>query len=99
MTTFFATVTFDLQNADSDDYQDAQTNLAAIGLHKAVTADDGRSVDLPYNTFAGKFNGSTAAGVRDYIRDHAKAALNKSHLSGRLFVAVGGDWGWGSTIL
>lgn len=96
---FFATATFDFERADSSDYQAAEKNLAAVGLYKALKADDGSSVELPYNTFAGTFTGDSPAAVRDYVRSQAKSALSKSRLSGRLFVAVGSGWGWGAATL
>ena len=97
MASFFATVAFDLKDASSADYECAEKNLRAVGLYKTLKADNGNSVELPYNTFAGTFNGETAGAVRDYVREQSKAALNKCRLTGRLFVAVGGDWSWGST--
>lgn len=97
MASFFATVAFDLRDANSADYECAEKNLGAVGLYKTLKADNGNSVELPYNTFAGTFNGETAASVRDYVQEQSRAALNKCGLSGRLFVAVGGNWAWGST--
>lgn len=99
MASFFATVAFDLKDANSADYECAEKNLAGVGLYKTVKGDNGNSVELPYNTFAGTFNGEAAATVRDYVLNQAKSSLNKCRLNGRLFVAVGGDWAWGSSTL
>lgn len=99
MASYFVTVAFDLRDATSADYQCAEENLGAVGLRRTVTRNDGGKVELPYNTFAGLFNGETAAKVCDYVMAQAKAALNKCRVSGRMFVSVGGDWAWNSTTI
>lgn len=96
MTTYFATLTFDLNDADSSDYQTADESLAAVGLRKVLQGSNG-PVTLPANTYAGEFPGTDAASVRDSVRQIAKQALSKLRPTGRLFVAIGGDWNWGTT--
>ncbi len=97
MASFFATVTFDLKDANSADYESVAKSLAGVGLYKTVKADSGSCVELPYNTFTGSFTGEAVTKVRDLVCDHAKSVLSRCRLKGRLFVAVGGDWTWGAT--
>lgn len=93
---YLAVLTFDLHNADSEDYACADRQLAEVGLSKRLTADAGGVVQLPYNTYVGSFTGVSAGNVRDYVRERAKQALMACKLRGRLFVMAGGDWAWGS---
>jgi hypothetical protein len=96
MSTYFVTVTFDLRNADSEDYECADRKLADLGLSKQLQGTNG-PVDLPFNTYAGTFDGNDAPSVRDWVRERVKQALKSCQVRGKLFVAVGGDWTWGTT--
>lgn len=99
MASFFVTVAFDLKDATSAHYQCAEENLGTVGLRRTVSRNDGSKVELPYNTFAGLFNGETSAKVCGDVMAKAKTALNKCRVSGRMFVSVGGDWAWNSTTI
>jgi hypothetical protein len=88
--------TFDLKNASYSDYQNAYSDLATIGLKKVVVPDGGGKVVMPTTTTAGEFTGTSAANVRDYVRDKIKTAFVARKFSSEIFVAVGGDWGWGA---
>lgn len=96
MATHLVTLAFDLQNADSDDYDNADRELAKLGLTRQLQATNGTTVTLPYNTYAGEFTGVTAAQVRNDVRNLAMAALQQCQVTGKLFVAVGGNWAWGA---
>lgn len=93
---YLAVVTFDLVNAESEDYECIDGKFAKIGLTRSMKADNGNTVDLPFNTYAGKFEGTSAGQVRDYVTNQAELAMKSCSVKGKLFVAVGGDWAWGS---
>ncbi|HEX8369796.1 MAG TPA: hypothetical protein VF604_14715, partial [Pyrinomonadaceae bacterium] len=65
-------VTFDLKNASSQNYKDAYADLEKIGLKKIVVASNGNKVVIPTTSVMGEFNGSSAANVRDDIRQKVK---------------------------
>jgi hypothetical protein len=93
---YFVVCTFDLKNGSSTDYQNAYSDLAAIGLSKVVVATAGGKVVMPTTTTAGEFSGTSAASVRDYVRDKVKAAFAARKFSSEIFVVVAGDWAWGA---
>lgn len=93
---YFVVCTFDLKNASYSDYQNAYSDLAAIGLQKVVVSTGGGKVVMPTTTTAGEFTGTSAAGVRDYVLNQAKAAFAARKFSSEIFLGVGGDWAWGA---
>lgn len=89
-------VTFDLKNATSQNYKDAYADLEKIGLKKIVVGGSGNNVVIPTTSVMGEFNGSTAASVRDDIRQKVKTAFTARGFKSEILVIVGGDWTWGS---
>lgn len=92
---YFVTVSFDLKNANTEDYVNVYNAFAVIGLQKQLKADNGVVVQLPTTTCAGTFNGASAGVVRDDLANRCSAAIEQLALSGEVFVTVGGDWAWG----
>ncbi len=92
---YFAVCSFDLKNGSYEDYNNAYANLAAIGLHKQVTSEDGKTIALPTTTIAGKFTGNNASAVRDWLVESVRKAFVARRFTSEIFVAVGGDWAWG----
>jgi hypothetical protein len=92
---YLVTCTFDLKNASRQDYQNAYADLAGIGLKRVIVSDQGNEVVVPTTMTIGQFNGSSAAQVRDDIRDAVQGVFNKRRFSSEIFVVVGGDWAWG----
>ena len=87
--------TFDLKNANSQDYKNAYFDLANLGLEKVVKSDMGSDVVIPTTATMGTFNGITAPQVRSDIRDRVRAAFKARRLTSEIFVVVGADWAWG----
>ncbi len=52
---YFAVCTFDLKNANYDDYQKAYSDLAQIGLNKQLNSSQGSTITLPTTTTAGEY--------------------------------------------
>jgi len=61
--------TFDLKNATSTDYQNAYADPGKIGLKKVHKSDQGHDVVIPTTATTEDFNGTSAASVRNDIRD------------------------------
>lgn len=93
---FLVTCTFDLANADGEDYAQAYTDLALIGLKKVIIADDNTEFVIPTTTVAGEFNGQSSLSVRDYVRERIKQAFINRGFSAEIFIVVGDDWAWGA---
>ncbi|MCC6589048.1 MAG: hypothetical protein IT168_20290 [Bryobacterales bacterium] len=92
---YFAVCTFDLKNANYDDYQKAYSDLAQIGLNKQLNSSQGSTITLPTTTTAGEFNGASAASVRDDLCNRVSASFSRRGFTSEIFISVGGDWGWG----
>lgn len=88
--------TFDLRNASSQDYKTAYADLENIGLKKVHKSDGGGDVVIPTTAAMGTFNGSSAASVRNDIRDRVRAAFSARGFKSEIFVVTGGDWAWGA---
>ena len=93
---YLVVVTFDLKDAESEDYECVDKGLSGIGLGKTVTGNSGKNVDLPYNTYVGEFPGTDAATIAQDILDRVLKAMQQCKVNGRLFVAVGDNWAWRS---
>lgn len=88
--------TFDLKNASAKDYENAYADLQRIGLAKVVKADEGPQVVIPTTSTMGFFNGTSAAAVRNDVRNSVQAAFRARLLKSEIFIVVGGDWAWGA---
>ncbi|MBY8972760.1 hypothetical protein J1G33_20430 [Pseudomonas sp. P867] len=88
--------TFDLKNASSKDYENAYADLQRIGLARVVKADEGRHVVIPTTSTMGFFDGTSAAAVRNDIRNSIQAAFRARFLTSEIFVVIGGNWAWGA---
>jgi len=88
--------TFDLKNALAKDYENAYADLQRIGLAKVVKADEGPQVVIPTTSTMGCFNGTSAAAVRNDVRNSVQAAFRARLLKSEIFIVVGGDWAWGA---
>jgi len=87
--------TFDLKDADRDDYANAYADLKVIGL-KRVVAGTNRDVVIPTTSVIGDFNGNSVDGVRDYVRTKVKDAFSSRGFKSEIFVVVGENGTWGS---
>lgn len=93
---YLALCTFDLKGATAENYKNAYSDLEKIGLKKVVVSSSGGSVVIPTTTAMGTFDGQSAGGVRDYVKDKVKKAFTERGLSFEVFFVVGGDWAWGA---
>lgn len=93
---YLAVLTFDIRNAKSEDYACADQQLAAIGFAKKLTNSNSSTVELPFNTYAGQFNGTNPSDVWKSLASQAKQALLRCNVHGRLFLVVSDNWAWGT---
>ena len=95
---YFVTVNFGISGwADGGDESRRvvlKQKLEEIGLRKTVTGRTGRALTLPRNTFAGEFNGESAAKVRDDITPRVMEVFQSVGGQGRVFVIVSTGWAW-----
>lgn len=88
--------TFDLKNASRQDYDNAYSGLAKLGMKKVVKSDNGSDVVIPTTSVMGTFNGTSAGKVRDDIVSSVRSAFSRRGFTSEIFVVVGGDWAWGA---
>lgn len=91
---YMVTVSFDLKNAQTEDYARVYDAFKPLGLYKQIKADNGVAVQLPASTCAGFFNGTSAIAVRDDLATRLQTTVEQLGISGEVFVAIGGDWSW-----
>jgi len=96
--TYLAIATYDLVGADSAAYLAVDSALEKVGLRKSAIHSDvtDDEAELPGNTFSAKLEGTSASAIRDDIRIKMKTALQGAGVKGRVFVAVGSSWAWGT---
>ena len=92
---YLVVVSFDLDNAVSEDYLCIRDELDNLGLHDNIVGESGDRSDLPTTTFAGKLEGSSASSMRDDICHKVEGAFGRCRVKGKFFVSVGGNWTWG----
>jgi len=91
---YFVVVTFDLKNADWDDYETVYQEFEKIGLDKKIISSEENKILLPSTTVAGMFEGISSSSVRDNIMNKCKKIFKYLRLHGQIFVVVGGNWSW-----
>jgi len=97
---YAVTVTFDIHNSENADYDEINEALVSIGLYKNIKANNNKTISLPNNTYFGEFNNyqtNSAGDLRENIANRIKKEFDKMKLKSNIFVAVGGDWAWGSS--
>lgn len=92
---YYVVCTFDLKNANYEDYQNAYRDLASIGLSHVVTSAQGSKITLPTTTCGGEFNGASAGAVRDDLTERVRKAFAARGFRSEIFVVTAGDWAWG----
>lgn len=90
---YLVTLTFDLENGQSIDYETINDKLDELGLYREIKGSK-NVVQLPYNTYAGEFNGENKSEVRDYIAENVKSILREVSISAKFFITVGSGWAW-----
>ncbi|WP_425803151.1 hypothetical protein ACHOLT_17265 [Desulfitobacterium sp. Sab5] len=94
---YFVTLTFDLSDAEADDYENVKSELTKNGLYDTATGNSGKQIELPFNTYCGQFEESnnTSESLRNYFTDKESQVFNTCKVKGNLFVSVGNGWSWG----
>lgn len=92
---YLVTVTFDVENASSQNYTDITNSLQTLGLFTFIKAHDNRNIYLPSNTYSGEFNGISVEKIRNDVCERVQNVFLKLNIKGKIYVVVGGDWGWG----
>ena len=59
-----------------------------------IVSNQGRQVVARTTMVIGEFNGQSAGGVRDFVRDAVERAFAAQRFSSEIFIVVGGDWAW-----
>lgn len=88
--------TFDLEDADWEEYETAYADLEKIGLSKVAVTTQGKEVVVPTTSVLGEFEGPSVNDVRDDIRNQIKAAFKARRFKSEIFLVVGGRWAWGA---
>lgn len=88
--------TFDLKAASFDDYKNAYSDLASIGLKKIHAGTSGQVV-IPTTTTLGTFTGLSVKNVMEDIRGKVSELFKVRRFTSEIFVAVGIDGTWGAT--
>lgn len=97
---YLVSISFDIKNATSKNYDDFYSKLDQIGLSKHLVADNGSKIQIPTTTtLAGIFEGNSIEEIRDYIADEIKKVYHQLNLNGEIFVFVGSNWGWQKTVV
>jgi len=95
---FLVVVTYDLHQADSDDYQCVKECLKKIGLLDTTANIRGDEENkLPNTTAAGQFDGVDIKTVKEDIRSKVLACMKKCGVKGKFFITVSDDWTWGTS--
>jgi len=92
---YLVVVTFDLETAESKDYDCVKEEFAKINLYPTIKDENNKEFDLTKNTFAGKLEGQNTNNIRDNILSAVKSIFKNCKVKGRIFVSVGGNWAWG----
>lgn len=90
---YFVTLSFDLTEAKSDDYNSIQEELENLGLYGELQGKQNK-IELPDNTFAGEFNGENAIAVRDFVNQEIKQIIKSNSIKSTYFISVGSGWTW-----
>jgi len=97
---YLVSISFDIKNATSKNYDELYSKLDAIGLSKHLIADDGSKIKIPTTTtLAGIFEGNSIEEIRTYVTDEIKKVYHQLNLKGEIFVFVGSNWGWQKTVV
>ena len=92
--TLLALCSFDLEDADADDYGDAYAELAKLGLNRRITSTQGSVIQLPTTMVAGEFTATSTGDLRDSLASQIKGAFQRRGFDSEIFVSVGDDWAW-----
>ena len=93
--TYLVVLTFDLAQNSQNLYEVLNTKLADIGLKKELRGNSGKEVQLPSNTYSGKFTGTNVTQLRDDITELIKKIFSDNDAHGKIFLTVGGNsWAW-----
>ncbi|MGD8778592.1 MAG: hypothetical protein PVH88_06470 [Ignavibacteria bacterium] len=95
-------LTYELYNAEIQDYELVNKNLVKIGLINEIVSPGGVKSQLPLRTFAAQFSkdiNNTSQDIVDYIEEKALTVLREYNLEGKIFVSVGDNWSWSESVI
>ena len=84
---YFATVSVDIKNGTTGDYETVYTAFEKLGLKRPISGQS-REAKLPPTLVAGTFMGSTGAEIRDALGKACVEVFNDKALKGEIFLAV-----------
>lgn len=90
--------TFDLRNANRDDFSYAYAELARIGLIRVHKTGNGRHVVIPSTAVMGQFRGATSETVVRHVEEKVKVAFSNQKFQAEFFIVAGAEWAWSSVI-
>lgn len=91
---YIVVCTFDLENATSQDYKDAYSDLEKLGLRKVAANTDGGNTVIPSTTVAGEFTGEDNPALVKEINRRVKSAFSSRGFKSEIFVVAGTNWAW-----
>lgn len=94
---YFVTVTFDLNGANTNVYPKIHSDLENLDFSKFVTGRKQVDNQLPSNTFVADFdveNFDRPSEITNWLKSEIKKIFKKHHVSGKYFIAVGKRWAW-----
>jgi hypothetical protein len=84
----WVTLTFDLEDAGSEEYVAVALSLAGGGLSDELKNNRGGTTELPANTFAGSFDTVD----RKHLVEQIRSVFRSCGVTGRAFVSCGAGW-------
>lgn len=91
---YAVTVSLDIENGETEDYEAIYAYFEKIGLHRKIKGE--KEHTLPTTTLYGVFDGQSSVAVRDYISEQTELAYKEAKVSGKVFIATDGvDHTWG----
>ncbi|MEA5670516.1 hypothetical protein VA602_04110 [Pseudomonas sp. MH2] len=71
-----------------------QSLARSLGFDTHVESDQGKRLSLPEMVFCGKFEGETAAKIRDDVNQQVADALDRAAVRARFMVLVSNGYAW-----
>jgi len=94
---FFVTVTFDLNQADTSAYPKIHRELRRIDFSKLISGKKKNNIPLPRNTFVAEFDNDgfiRSSEACEFIKNELKRIFDKHRVIGKYFVVSGKNWAW-----
>lgn len=96
---FFVSITFDLNNADTAIYSKIHQDFEQLDFSKFISGRKKTDQQLPSNTFVADFDSSEfskSAELTDWVKSEIKDVFKKHSVKGNFFITAGQKWAWKS---